>query len=335
MKAIDIRSLDLALLRTFEALMQERSVSRAAGRLFLSQPAVSASLNRLRELFRDPLFTRTGQGVAPTARALTLAPDVSRILDDVRRLLDNLESFNPATATRIFRIAGSDHVSRLILAPLMRLLADCGSGIRIVWDPPHAGLAHRLGQGELDLGVVAWLETPAEMRTQLLYRDEYVYVVRRDHPLAAGPVTLDAFCAVPQVFLGYGSSALEDLIDGTLARSGRWRTTQLALRSFDQIVYQLRHSDHAAVLGRRVVSHFAEHLAVHPLPFALPEYHMGLCWSPQADTDPGIVWLRATIARIVSDALPPSTYALSTDGSQVAITGNATSKPRRRKSASR
>src|SRR4051812_21895445 len=106
MKPRDIRSLDVGMLRTFEALLRERSVSRAAERLFLSQPAVSASLQRLRDAFGDPLFTRTSHGVVPTPRALALGPQVERVLADIAALLDDARPFDPATSSRIFRIAG-------------------------------------------------------------------------------------------------------------------------------------------------------------------------------------------------------------------------------------
>src|SRR5687767_9886323 len=100
----DIRSLDIGMLRAFDALMRERSVSRAAARLFLSQPAVSASLNKLREVFGDPLFTRTSHGVVPTARAHALAPQVQEVLRGIAGLLDADEAFDPARSSRIFRI---------------------------------------------------------------------------------------------------------------------------------------------------------------------------------------------------------------------------------------
>ncbi len=296
----DIRSLDIGMLRTFDALLQERSVSRAAARLFLSQPAVSASLNRLREVFADPLFTRTSHGVVPTPRALALAPQVDKVLAELALLLEGGEAFDPARSERIFRIAGSDHASRMLLPELSRTLVALGSGIRIVWVPPGTwSLAEHLHRGELDLAVIARIQVPTEFETQVLYQDEYVYVLRKDHPLASDPVTLDSFCQVPQVFLGYGTSTFDDLIDQTLARTGRRRLAQLAVSSFGQIVHQLLHSDHAAVLGGRVARHYADVLHIQPLPFALPGYHSLLCWDARCATDGGIQWLKHRIQAIV------------------------------------
>ena len=299
----DIRSLDVGMLRTFEALMLERSVSRAAARLFLSQPAVSASLQRLREVFGDPLFTRTSHGVVPTPRAVALAPQVEQLLAGLARLLEDQDPFDPARSERIFRIAGSDHASRLLLPALSAVLVEVGSGIRIVWIPPGSWpLADHLRKGEIDLAVVARIQRPGDMETRVLYEDRYVYVMRKDHPQAGQPPTLDSFCAVPQIFLGYGTSMLDDLIDATLAKAGRRRLAQIAVSSFGQIVHQLLHSDHAAVLGGRVARQFADVLDIQPLPFELPGYQSLLCWNARSDGDAGVQWLKARIEAIVAAA---------------------------------
>ena len=295
----ELRSLDLSLLRTFDALLRERSVSRAAAHLFLSQPAVSASLNRLREVFGDPMFTRTAHGVTPTPRALALAPQIDKLLVDIAALLREEQPFDPAASDRIFRIAGSDHASRSVMPALGRVLVACGSGIRLVWEPPGAwSLPERLHRGDLDLALVARINPPRDMETVVLYEDHYVYALRAGHPRRHEPLTLDMFCDVPQVFLGYGSSVLDDTIDEILARLQRQRLAQFAVTSFGQIVHQLQHSDHAAVLGSRVAATHAEHLHVQPLPFDLPCYQALLCWDARAAGDAGIRWLKAEILRV-------------------------------------
>lgn len=143
--------------------------------------------------------------------------------------------------------------------------------------------------------MIARIQPPRDVATQVLYEDRYVYAMRRDHPRAADPVTLDSFCAIPQIFLGYGTSALDDLIDETLAKSGRQRLAQIAVTSFAQIVHHLQHSDHAAVLGGRVARQFAGQLHIQPLPFELPGYQSLLCWDPRSDADGGVQWLKQQI----------------------------------------
>lgn len=297
----DIRSLDLGMLRTFDVLMRERSVSRTAERLFLSQPAVSASLNRLRETFGDALFTRTSHGMAPTARALALAPQVEKVLTDIGLLLDADQPFDVATSARIFRIAGSDHTSQMVLPALGQRLAACGSQVRVVWEPPGTwSLADRLHSLELDLGVVARIRQPRDMETVAIYQDHYVYVTRRGHPQGQRPLSLDDFCATPQVFLGYGTSALEDEIDEALTRLGRQRLPQLAVSSFGQIVHLLQHSDHGAVIALRVAQTHVDRLQVHTLPFELPGYQLLVCSDGRAAGDAGVRWLKNEVLEILA-----------------------------------
>lgn len=298
MAGADIRSLDLAMLRAFEALLAERSVSKAGARLFLSQPAVSASLKRLREVFDDPLFTRTAHGVEPTPRALALAPHVHAALNEINRLFTAGQAFDPARSDRIFRIVGSDHMTRTVLRPLATELAQMGSGIRISWEAAnYAALPERLRQGEADIGLLPRLTPPSGLAAQWLYEDEYLLVARasdRDEAL-----TLERFCERPHVSLGYGRSYLEDRIDQLVEQAGRSRHTQLAVTSFAQIVDLVSQTEHLAVLPGLVAHAHAERLSLHPLPFELPRYALYLCCGIRFESDPGIAWMRERLGQII------------------------------------
>ncbi|MDR1968802.1 MAG: LysR family transcriptional regulator [Burkholderiaceae bacterium] len=301
MSKTDIRNLDLGLLRTFDALMRERSVSRTASRLFLSQSAVSSSLQRLRAVFGDELFVRTARGVQPSARALSLAGQIEKILGDVATLLETPGVFDPARSDRIFRVAGSDHTSERVLAPLSRTLTACGSGVRVFWEAAGATpLGERLRKGEFDLAVIARLHRPMDMQSEVLYEDDYVYITRPDHPQVGTPVTLDAFCTTPQVLLGYGSSVLGEVIDEILARQKRRRPAQFSVSSFGQIIDLLQHNDHAAVIARKVALLNRARLALHELPFALPRYQMRVCWTARGGDDPGREWLKQQVKAVLS-----------------------------------
>lgn len=295
----DIRSLDVAMLRTFDALMRERSVSRAAARLFLSQPAVSASLKRLRETFDDALFTRTAHGVLPTPRALALAPHVEQALIHVQRLLNIEREFDPSASDRILRLAGSDHSSRMLLPPLCRLLADRGSRIRLFWEAAdYRALAERLNKGDVDLGLLPSRSVPSDVEFEMLYEDVYVVVARHGNPLFARGMSLDAFCLAPHAVLAQSRSGLDDAIDQALARNGRSRYAQVALTSFGEIAELLAATDHTAVFPRRVALRYAATLAEHPLPFELPSYRLYACWNLRSNEDPAVQWLRREIVRL-------------------------------------
>jgi DNA-binding transcriptional LysR family regulator len=297
MASVDIRSLDIGMLRAFDALLTERSVSRAASRLFLSQPAVSSSLKRLREVFGDPLFTRTAHGVEPTPRAHALAPHVHAVLSEVARLLVAGSEFDPTLSDRVFRMVGSDNMSRLILPPLCSLLTRLGSGIRIFWEAAnYAALGERLQRGDADFGLLPRASSPANLSSELLYEDSYVLVARRGRFNA--PVSMETFCSAPHVFLGYGRSALDDTIDQILARAGHRRHTQVAVTSFDQMADILVRSEHVSVFPARAAAQYGDALESFSLPFELPRYGMYLCWSHRVDDDPGIGWLKTEVVKI-------------------------------------
>ncbi|MFY9511584.1 MAG: LysR family transcriptional regulator [Rubrivivax sp.] len=301
----DIRGVDVAMLRTFDALMRERSVSRAAARLFLSQPAVSASLGKLRRVFGDPLFTRTAHGVLPTERAQALAVHVERVLAEMAAMLDSGEGFDPTSSQRIFRIAGTDHTSRLMLPALVSELVACGSGIRIFWESGAiAALNERLRKGDVDLAVLPRTQTPRDVEAALLYSDRYVLAARHGHAaLAQGvDVTLDAFCDTPHVFLGYGSTMLDDRIDAALQREGRRRNAQVAVTTFSQMVDVLVRTDHLAVMPERVVQTHADKLQQLALPIPLPDYQLFVCWDSRSNGDAGLQWLKAMVLRTLATA---------------------------------
>ena len=295
----DIRGVDLAMLRTFDALLRERSVSRAASRLFLSQPAVSASLKRLRETFDDPLFTRTAHGVVPTARALALAPRVEAVLQDMQQLLNADRAFDPASSERILRIAGSDHSSRGLLPLLCRELSDCGSRIRMAWELADYGqLPERLRKGDIDIGLLPRMAPAAGVESELLYEDAYVAVARSGHPRFQDGMGIEAFCGMPHVVLGQSRSILDDSIDQTLARRGLSRYVQAAVTTFSQMKDLLASTDAIAVFPQRVARHYAGLLQAMPLPFELPSYRLYVCWDTRSNADEAVLWLRDALVRL-------------------------------------
>ena len=217
-----LQNVDLNLLKALDALLDERSVTRAAERMSLTQPAVSGMLTRLRESFDDPLFTRAQRGIVPTLRALELAAPVKAILAEVDELLQP-QQFNPLTAEVTMHIAATDYALRAVIVPFMARLRREAPGIRIAVVPVNnATLQEQFERGEVDMALLTPDTTPHELHTRRLFDEEYVCLLREDHPLAAdGALTLDTFCAHDHALVSYPGGSFSGVTDEALAALGR------------------------------------------------------------------------------------------------------------------
>lgn len=294
----DIRSLDVGMLRTFSALMRERSVSRAAELLCLSQPAVSASLRKLRAVFDDVLFQRVRSGVAPTPRAQRLAPMVERALGQLNALLQAEAGFDIARSERVFRVLGSTHASLRLLPGLTRALSESGSRARLSWEQASDWpVTERLRRGALDLALFERGGPPPGLECQLLQEDEHV-LVAGPQLRGEGPLSMQAFCEAPHAVMNLGNPGLEEAVDAAVQRAGGARRPVALTANYLQLLELVANAGCLAVLPRPVLSAYA-HLQhpVHALsaPFALPPYRLWACWSQDATDDPGHAWLRRWI----------------------------------------
>lgn len=189
----DLRRVDLNLLIVFETLMHERSVTRAAEKLFLGQPAISAALSRLRTLFDDPLFVRTGRSMEPTARAQEIFAHLSPALDSISTAMSRASEFDPATSTAVFRIGLSDDVEFGLLPPLLRRLrAEAPGIVLVVRRANYLLMPNLLASGEISVGVSYTDELPANAKRKTVRRSK-PKILRADS--APGQLTLDDYCA--------------------------------------------------------------------------------------------------------------------------------------------
>jgi DNA-binding transcriptional LysR family regulator len=301
---IDLRTLDIGMLRTFDALMRERSVSRAAARLFLSQPAVSGSLAKLRRTFDDPLFKRTPHGVSPTPLALSMADQVADLLMRMSHLLENSHRFDPTSSDRIFRIAGSDYSSRLILAPLMARLQTMQASVRIAWEPPQFhNLFERIRRGDVDLGCAPEPSMRSGLNSAVLFEEHFVLVTRKGHPGFTGTEDpVEAFCKWPHVFFGFRYPNLESVLEDSVARHGLHCLVRLSMPSFDQAADVVSRSDMISVFPARLAHVFNDRLQSLPLPVHLEGYRSCLYWDRGTEDDLGLRWLREEIVRVAHAA---------------------------------
>ncbi|WP_110401167.1 LysR family transcriptional regulator [Sphaerotilus hippei] len=306
----DIRTLDLNLLKAFDALMDERSVTRAAARLALTQPAVSGMLTRLREAFDDPLFVRSARGVVPTARAEALAPAVRQVLLEVAAMLQPL-SFDPATAALTMTVAATDYALRAVVLPWLTALRARAPGVRVAVQPvDDSRVAAQLERGEVDLALTTPQAAPPDVHARHLFDERYVCVTRSGHPaLAAGALTLDAFCALDHALVSYGGSPFEGATDRALATLGRQRRVVASVGSFLMLPELLRRTDLIAVAPARLIERESGLATCEP-PLAVPGFTKLAVWHERRHRDAGQRWAR----ELLFEACVPASASGSRSG---------------------
>jgi DNA-binding transcriptional LysR family regulator len=291
----DIRSLDLNLLKTLDALLDERSVTRAADRLALTQPAVSGMLNRLRDSFGDPLFVRAQRGIVPTLRAEQLATPVKHILADIQALLQP-QAFDPSNASMTINIASTDYALRAVVLPFLRLLRQQAPNIRVaVQSADNHTIDARLERGDVDMALITPQNLGPTLHSTHLYDEDYVCMLRADHPDAsASPLTLERFCALDHVLVSPAGGSFEGVTDTALAKIGRARRVMLSVTSFLVLPEILSTGDQIAVVPRRLAIH-QEGLAIMEPPVPIPGFSKTLAWHERTHHDVGQRWVRALV----------------------------------------
>jgi DNA-binding transcriptional LysR family regulator len=319
MRATNFRTLDLNLLKVFDVVMVERSVTRAAARLAMTQPAVSNALRRLREATQEELFVPTPTGMTPTAHAETLWPTVRASLDSLQEAFEP-QGFDPRVDARSFTLAMADATAALFVPVLVKALQQeqAQVDLRIV---PLATRDPRtmLEQGQADIALGFFPEAAialaaegdgAVIRREQLYGCEYACVMRRDHPLAqAGALTLDAYCAAQHLRVSFAGRP-RGFVDDALSRLGRERRVMITVNQFFSAGSVVHQSDLLTVLPRSFVpaAGFASQLATCALPFELPGIDVSLLWHRRHEQDTAQRWLRDTLVRAAAD------IARATDG---------------------
>ena len=305
---MNFRTLDLNLLRVFGAVMVERNVTRAAAQLSMTQPAVSNALRRLREATGDELFVTVPGGVAPTAQADAWWPEVRTALDALRAVFDP-QGFDPTRDERSFALAMADATATVLMPAIVDAFVrrHARSDLRVL---PLSSRDPRpqLDSGGADIAVGFFPDVAASLAAegpramtvlQPLYDCEYVCVMRRDHPLAAVPLTIDAYCAAEHVRVSFAGRA-RGFVDEGLARIGRTRRVVLTVNQFATAARVVHESDLLTVLPRSFVpaTGLADGLAVRPSPVPLPRIEVGMLWHRRHDRDAAQRWLRETVSEV-------------------------------------
>lgn len=294
----DIRRLDLDLLVALDALLEERSVTRAAERLALTQSTVSGMLARLRGAFADPLFVRTGRGLQPTPRAEALAEPLKRLLADAEALVSP-DRFEPATARGTVTLATTDYMLSAVVVPFLALLRREAPGLHVAVRPiAVAELPERLARGPLDLAVTTPELAGSDLASCLLYRERYVCAADADHPTAREGMSLEAFCRLGHVIVSPTGGGFRGPADEALAGLGLRREVAVSVPSFLAVPALLRASDLVALLPERLLrGPAAAGLRVFPPPVAVRGFDVIAVWHARVHRDPLNRWLRERLAR--------------------------------------
>lgn len=305
---MDTSRLDLNLLVTLEALLTERNVTRAAARLHLSQPAVSAQLSRLRDVFEDPLLLPAQRGMTPTAKALALLDPLRQALDQVRGVAASHLHFDPSTADLTVTIAASDYLQMAVLQPLALRLRREAPGVRVAIrhiDPNH--IAEQMARGDVDLGLMQPVEAAGSLRLRPLFHERYVLIARRGHPVVQGKLTAKAFARLEQVVVSPAGGGFSTPVDHALAGLGLKRQVVLSAASFLFVPDLVGRSDLVALVPERLVKGRAAGLQVLPPPLPIDGFDIAMVWHERNHGHAAQRWLRDQLAAVAAPRGSPST----------------------------
>lgn len=301
---MNLAAIDLNLLVAFEALLEERHVTRAGQRIGLAQPSMSSALARLRLLFDDEILVRTAAGMRPTAKALALAPAVGEALGLLRTALGPQKTFDAATARHRFTIAVTDYGDLVIVPALVSLLRKDAPGADLTVRPitDATGALAMLERGEMDAMIGGHLPSSRHCLRMRLFEERFVCV----HDAGAVPGNLDAatYLARPHVlFSAVGGDGSAGAVDQVLAARGLQRRVAVTLPHVVAVPFAVAGSDLVATMAERIARRFAQSagVAVQPVPYPVAPFDIDLLLRRKGEDDPAIAWLARTIRRAVAN----------------------------------
>jgi DNA-binding transcriptional LysR family regulator len=302
---LNFRAFDLNLLRVFDAVMAEGSLTRAAQTLSMTQPAVSHAVRRLREALGDELFVRDAHGVNPTPRAEALWPHLRAALGALRQVLAPA-SFDPRRDAVQMRLAMADATAALLAPHLVAAIESTQALANLRILPLTTRDPRRLLEGaEVDLAVgffpeavtgIAAQGQESHLRVARLYASRYVCVMRAGHPLASAPMTLDTYCAAHHLLVSFSGRA-HGFVDQALSALGRQRRIVLTVNQFFTAGRVVARSDLLTVLpeGFVAATGYQDQLVTRELPLALGPVNVEMIWHLRHDADPAHAWLRQQV----------------------------------------
>ncbi len=305
---MDMTKQDLALLMFFDALATHGSVSKAAQHMRVTQPAMSNALAKLRLTFGDPLFVRTKEGVAPTPKALELIPSVNAALVQMKEILANVGTFDPGNTGMRITVTATDYVNFVLMPKLMSYLEENAPGLNLDIRVANRDMANEwLEHGDIDFRI-GWVRRPlAKLHEKALYRDKFVCLVRKGHPLVKTKLTAETYCNVPHIrtamhrFIELTESG--SIIDEAVAALGR--RLRIAVRAPDylSVPFIVANTDLIATVPQRLALPFIKILPIRMLepPVALPEHSVSLFWHERTQHSAPHRWFRSAVGAVAAE----------------------------------
>lgn len=300
---IDLARLDLNLLVALDALLQERSVTRAAARIGIGQSAMSASLARLRRLFDDELLTRSPEGMRPTPRAIALTEPLRAVLRSVQALVHQEDHVDPATLERTFTVSLPDSLEILLGPRLIAYLRAHAPGIRLLLRSVEAvRILDELDADRVDLALGFFSKGQVHHKQRLLYRESYVVLFNADLVNLSAPIGLEDYLRFPHVLTSLRETA-HGVVDDALAALGRSRVLAVTTPRFLVVPFLVRAAPLLATMHARLATSFAGSLglSVSPVPVSLAEVSVSMLWHASYDQDPAHRWMRNLLVRLAGE----------------------------------
>lgn len=297
---MNINELDLNLLVVFDALITEGTVTKAATRVGLSQPALSNALSRLRTLLNDPLFVRTPQGMQPTPRAKQLALPIRQALTLIQNSFQENTSFDFATEQRTFKLVMSDYCAHLFLPCLLEWFREVAPGIRLkVMHYLEKELQPMMESGNVDLAIGVFIGMEAGYYQQKLFEEDFTCIVRTDHPLIKSGLSKKQFLSLKHVLVSPRGTGL-GRTDKILAERGEKRDIMLHVPHFLIVPTIIERTNLIATLPTRIAQSFAASGNIKTLkhPYKVPGFTLTQFWHEQNHNDAANQWLRQSVFRI-------------------------------------
>ncbi len=310
---MNISKIDLNLLVYLDVLLREGSVTKAANRLSITQPAMSNGLRRLRDLFNDPIMVRTSEGMTPTERALQLQPVIRDVLSKLEATIQPETEFEAATSDRTFRIMASDYAETTILMSLLEVLRTEAPNVSLDVITPSDVTYHDVEQGKVDMAINRFEELPLSFHQKVLWYDAFSCVVHKSHPLTQhcdAPTYLKSkHVWVSKTGFGVGvgidPNEIQKLgwVDAELNKQGCVRDISVFTRHYHVALQLAKKQQLVATLPARVANTYASdpETAILEPPFDIPPIALKMAWSPLLHHDAGHIWIRRLISELAKD----------------------------------